>query len=111
MTTEHTVHQYRTFVDGHYAHLVSSISNVYYDPPIVSATPVYKPDEGELTDVDDVERTPKDIRLFPREHIRPARPLVNSAGIITRSIGTKTFGAPKSRCFRNKFPDSIYHDC
>ena len=96
MTTEHTINQYRTYVDGHYAHLVSSISNVYYDPPIVSATPVYKPDMGEDEDEDvGIERNPKEVRLFPREHIRPARPLSDSDGIITRSIGIKTFGAPK----------------
>ena len=95
MTTEHTVHQYRTYVDGHYAHLVSSISNVYYDPPIISATPVYNPGREELVDrdEDDGRRNPKDVPLFPREHIRPARPL--SEGVITRSIGTRTFGAPK----------------
>jgi hypothetical protein len=70
---------------------------VYYDPPIVSATPVYTPDEEELTVGfnDGEERTPKDVRLFPREHIRPARPIADSAGVITRSIGTRTFGAPK----------------
>ena len=92
MTTEHTVHQYRTYVDGHYAHLVSSISNVYYDPPVVSATPVYKP-VGEYFEEGDDRRAPKDLRIFPREHIRPARPL--NEGVITRSIGTRTFGAPK----------------
>ena len=95
MTTEHTIHQYRTYVDGHYAHLVSSISNVYYDPPIISATPVYNPrrDESASPFEDEDSRKPKEVRLFPREHIRPARPL--SEGVITRSIGTRTFGAPK----------------
>ena len=42
-TTEYTVRQFRTYIDGHYAHLVSSISKVYSDPPIISATPVYDP--------------------------------------------------------------------
>ena len=93
MTTEHTIHQYRTYVDGHYAHLVSSISNVYYDAPIISATPVYNPRGDESVDPAqyDHRRNPKD--LFPREHIRPARPLAE--GVYTRSIGTRTFGAPK----------------
>jgi len=95
MTTEHTVHQYRTYVDGHYAHLVSSISNVYYDPPIVSATPVYNPlgDGFEDNSHGDDRRNPKQVSLFPREHIRPAKPLAE--GLFTRSIGTRTFGAPK----------------
>ena len=94
MTTEHTVHQYRTYVDGHYAHLVSSISNVYYDPPVVSATPVYTPGEDfDSVSFGDARRNPKDIRIFPREHIRPAK--ASKEGVITRSIGTRTFGAPK----------------
>ena len=38
-TTEYTVKQFRTYIDGHYAHLVSSVSKVYSDPPIISATP------------------------------------------------------------------------
>ena len=38
-TTEYTVKQFRTYIDGHYAHLVSSLSKVYSDPPIISATP------------------------------------------------------------------------
>ena len=42
-TTEYTVKQFRTYIDGHYAHLVSSLSKVYSDPPIISATPVYDP--------------------------------------------------------------------
>ena len=96
MTTEHTVHQYRTYVDGHYAHLVSSISNVYYDPPIISATPVYNPVEYTYAFNDDSHgdnrRQPKENRLFSREQIRPARPV---SELKTRSIGTRTFGAPK----------------
>ena len=31
-STYHTVEQYRTYLDGHYAHLVSSIRNVITDP-------------------------------------------------------------------------------
>ena len=42
-TTEYTVEQFRTYIDGHYAHLISSVSKVYSDPPIISATPVYDP--------------------------------------------------------------------
>jgi hypothetical protein len=42
-TTYHTVEQYRTYLDGHYAQLVSSISNIITDPAFVSATPIFNP--------------------------------------------------------------------
>ncbi len=49
-TTYHTVEEYRTYVDGHYAHLVSSISNVVRDPVayVISATPIFAPPSGVL---------------------------------------------------------------
>ena len=42
-STFYTVEQYRTYVDGHYAHLVSSISNVVTDPGHIQPTPIYNP--------------------------------------------------------------------
>jgi len=42
-STFHTVEEYRTYVDGHYAHLVSSISNVVTDPAHISPTPIFRP--------------------------------------------------------------------
>jgi hypothetical protein len=42
-TTYHTVEEYRTYVDGHYAHLVSSIAHVVTDPAYsIVATPIFK---------------------------------------------------------------------
>ena len=60
-TTEYTVKQFRTYIDGHYAHLVSSVSKVYSDPPIISATPVYDP-FGVHT-----SRTPKILPAKPKK--------------------------------------------
>ncbi len=64
-TTEYTVKQFRTYIDGHYAHLVSSVSKVYSDPPIISATPVYDP-LGKLT-----SRLPKILPDRPKEGTIP----------------------------------------
>lgn len=42
-STFHTVEEYRTYIDGHYAHLVSSISNVVTDPGHITPTPIFRP--------------------------------------------------------------------
>jgi len=42
-STFHTVEEYRTYIDGHYAHLVSSISNVLTDPGHITPTPIFRP--------------------------------------------------------------------
>ena len=60
-TTEYTVKQFRTYIDGHYAHLVSSVSKVYSDPPIISATPVYDPYGVHQS------RTPKILPARPKK--------------------------------------------
>ena len=41
-STYYTVEEYRTYLDGHYAHLVSSISNVVTDPGAVAPTPKFE---------------------------------------------------------------------
>eukprot|EP00096_Caligus_rogercresseyi_P014260 TRINITY_DN675_c0_g1_i2.p1 TRINITY_DN675_c0_g1~~TRINITY_DN675_c0_g1_i2.p1 ORF type:complete len:1357 (-),score=288.85 TRINITY_DN675_c0_g1_i2:1918-5988(-) len=74
-TTEVTVQEYRTYIDGNYAHLVSSKLNIYSDPSsFISATPVYRPDLLSSSNT-----------LFPREYydIDPSKP----KGIPTRTIG------------------------
>ena len=71
-TTEYTVEQFRTYIDGHYAHLISSVSKVYSDPPIISATPVYDPSGLHHS------RSPK---------ILPDRP--EEGTIPTQTIGSK----------------------
>ena len=87
MTTEHTVQQFRTYLDGKYAHLVSTISNVYSDPPTISASPIYKPE------IESSSRKPKEYH-FPREHIKPAK-AYKKDGLVTRTIGPKTYKLPK----------------
>ncbi len=85
-TTEHSVYHYRTYIDGHYAHLVSSVSKVFSDPPLVSATPVFDP----------VETAPigKANYRFPKEQIRPSRP-GDDQKIPTRVIGSKKYQLSK----------------
>ena len=82
-TTQHTVHHFRTRVDGHYAHLVSSESKVFSDPPIVSATPVYQPYGARPAG------GRKEEYKFPREQISPSRPSGEDENIVTRTIGAK----------------------
>jgi hypothetical protein len=78
-TTEYTVEQFRTYIDGHYAHLVSSVSKVYSDPPIISATPVYNP----------YGKAHHQSRL-PKELIQPAKP-EDKNSIPTTTVGSKYF--------------------
>ncbi len=86
-TTEHTVHHYRTFIDGHYANLVSSTSKVYSDPPLLSAAPVF----GGSSSPVDTSPIRKGAYRFPKEQIRPSRPGDESGGVPTRLIGTKKY--------------------
>jgi hypothetical protein len=90
-TTEHTVHHYRTFIDGHYAHLVSSMSKVFSDPPLISATPVYSPDgRGRLRPDQDGQKRLYSDYVFPREEISPSRRTTDE-DVVTRTIGHKLF--------------------
>ena len=65
-TTQHTVHHFRSKIDGHYAHVVSSESKVFSDPPLISATPVYHPYGQRPASGKKAEYK------FPREQIREA---------------------------------------
>jgi hypothetical protein len=95
MTTEYHIEHYRTFLDGHYAHLMSSISKVYSDPPVIVATPVYRPD-ADRSSVGDKDR--KDY-LFPRENIQPAKP-IEGEGLPTKTIGSKPFNLKNPKALR-----------
>ena len=66
---------------------MSSISKVYSDPPVIVATPVYRPDSEIRPGVDDKG---KKNFLFPRENIQPAKP-VDGDGLPTKTIGSKPF--------------------
>lgn len=88
-TTEYTVEHFRSFVDGHYAHVLSTVSKVYSDPPKIVATPIYRPDSGLVEVVSEGQSERKNF-LFPREHIKPAKRLENDE-IPTKTIGAKSF--------------------
>jgi len=86
MTTEHSVHHYRTYIDGHYAHLVSTQSKVYSDAPPVSATPVFQP-QGGRGGGNVADASPY---RFPDEQISPSRP-ASKDGLETRTVGKRPF--------------------
>ncbi|XP_071743178.1 uncharacterized protein [Lepeophtheirus salmonis] len=87
-TTEVTVHEYRTYIDGSYAHLVSSKLNIYSNPSsYISATPIYNPGLPSSA-----------YTLFPREYVEidPSKP---ESGLPTRTIGEYPI--------KKKFDDNI----
>ena len=62
---------------------------MYSDPPIVSAAPVYSP--GGI--INSSQRKRPDY-TFPREQIKPSRPLGNSNEVVTRTIRPKLLSKP-----------------
>lgn len=50
-STYYTVEEYRTYLDGHYAHLVSSISNVVSDSELITPTPTFEYHGGINSDL------------------------------------------------------------
>ena len=75
---------------------MSSISKVYSDPPVIVATPVYRPDSEIRPGVDDKG---KKNFLFPRENIQPAKP-VDGDGLPTKTIGSKPFSLKSPKAIR-----------
>jgi len=70
---------------------MSSISKIYSDPPVIVATPIYRPDsEAIREEADDARDGQKKNYLFPRENIRPAKP-IEGDGLPTKTIGSKPF--------------------
>ena len=86
---------------------MSSISKVYSDPPVIVATPVYRPDselrleleEGAIREDALVKDGQKKSYLFPREHIKPAKP-IEGEGLPTKTIGSKPFNLKSPKALR-----------
>jgi len=84
-STFFTVEEYRTYVDGHYAHLVSSISNVVTDPAYITPTPVFSPGgiNSELATAEDQMRA----QLYSQySEVAPSR-AHKFGGVTTRTVG------------------------
>lgn len=87
-STFYTVEEYRTYVDGHYAHLVSSISNVVTDPAYITPTPIFSPGglNSELATAEDELK--KSLYSSYEFDIKPSR-AHKFGGVATRTIGRR----------------------
>jgi hypothetical protein len=89
-STFYTVEEYRTFVDGHYAHLVSSISNVVTDPAYITPTPIFSHGAASAFNSDHIsaeEEIRKSLYSSYEFDIQPSR--VHKFGVATRTIGRR----------------------
>ena len=86
-STFYTVEQYRTYVDGHYAHLVSSISNVVTDPGHIQPTPIYNPSGAGPSDRDDLAAEKLKQSLY--SSYEPSQ--VNKFALPTKTVGFRTY--------------------
>ena len=82
-STFYTVEQYRTYVDGHYAHLVSSISNVVTDPGHIQPTPIYKPGEVKT------DTAMEEIKKSLYSSYEPSQ--VKKFALPTRTVGFRSY--------------------
>ena len=103
-STFYTVEEYRTYVDGHYAHLVSSISNVVTDPAHIKPTPIYNPAGAPTRGADsDVEALKKSLYSSYDFDIKPSRANVQ---LPTRTVGLRNY--PEE--IENEIEADIYGD-
>ena len=86
-STFYTVEQYRTYVDGHYAHLVSSISNVVTDPGHIQPTPIYNSSGAGPSDRDDLAAEKLKQSLY--SSYEPSQ--VNKFALPTKTVGFRTY--------------------
>ena len=103
-STFYTVEQYRTYIEGHYAHLVSSISNVVTDPAHVQPTPIYNPAGAPTASPDsDVEELKKSLYSSYDFDIKPSKANVE---LPTRTVGLRTY--PEE--IENEIEADLYED-
>ena len=87
VSTYYTIEEYRTYVDGHYAHLVSSITNVVTDTEQIKPTPAFGYDAYLNTDDQEAEQRIKDS-VFSSYGIGGNNP---SIAAVTKTIGHSFF--------------------
>lgn len=89
-STFYTVEEYRTYVDGHYAHLVSSISNVVTDPAYITPTPVFSRGGVSVFNSDHAsaeQEIRKSLYSSYEFDIQPSR--AHKFGVATRTVGRR----------------------
>ena len=96
-STYYTVEQYRTYLDGHYAHLVSSISNVVEDPERIAPTPRFGLDESLNSAAADIKAS-----------LSSSYSLARNAGVKTRIVGTPSL-VDLERELENEILDIAVH--
>jgi len=84
VSTYYTIEEYRTYVDGHYAHLVSSITNVVTDIEKIQPTPTFEYD-GYLKSEDKLAEQRIKDSVFSSYGIG-SNPSIHAA--VTRTIGS-----------------------
>ena len=110
-STFYTVEEYRTYVDGHYAHLVSSISNVVTDPAHISPTPIYNPAGAPTnSDIRAAELAIKKSLYSSYDYdIQPSKAV--NYGLATRTVGQRIFppyGAAAAAELENEIEADLY---
>lgn len=111
-STFYTVEEYRTYVDGHYAHLVSSISNVVTDPAYITPTPIFNPQAAPSLNSDHKsaeEEIKKSLYSSYDFDIKPTKHNYNY-GLTTRTVGKRIFpiGSAEALELENEIEADLY---
>lgn len=111
-STFYTVEEYRTYVDGHYAHLVSSISNVITDPAYITPTPIFNPAAVSSLNSDHKsaeEEIKKSLYSSYDFDIKPTKHNYNY-GLTTRTVGKRIFpiGSAEALELENEIEADLY---
>jgi hypothetical protein len=111
-STFYTVEEYRTYVDGHYAHLVSSISNVVTDPAYITPTPIFNPQAAPS--LNSAHRSAeaeikKSLYSSYDFDIKPTKHNYNY-GLATRTVGKRIFpvGSAEALELENEIEADLY---
>jgi len=110
-STFYTVEEYRTYVDGHYAHLVSSISNVVTDPAYITPTPIFNPAGAPTLNSDHrsaEEEIKKSLYSSYDFDIKPTKGY--KYGLTTRTVGKRIFpyGSAEALELENEIEADLY---
>jgi len=111
-STFYTVEEYRTYVDGHYAHLVSSISNVVTDPAYITPTPIFNPAAAPSLNSDHKSAEAEIKKSLYSSYdfdIKPTKHNYNY-GLTTRTVGKRIFpiGSAEALELENEIEDDLY---
>jgi len=111
-STFYTVEEYRTYVDGHYAHLVSSISNVVTDPAYITPTPIFNPQGAPSLNSDHKsaeDEIKKSLYSSYDYNIKPTKHNYNY-GLATRTVGKRIFSVGSAEALELELENEIEAD-